>query len=42
MYSYISENNFGPSKQISVLTGYMLKNHLVGNLDDLYTVEMQR
>jgi hypothetical protein len=26
MYSYNSENNFGPSNQIIVTTGYILKN----------------
>jgi hypothetical protein len=28
MYSYISENNFGPSNQIIVLTGYIVKGTL--------------
>jgi len=29
MYSYISENNFGPSNQIIVPTGYKLPTHSI-------------
>jgi len=39
MYSYISENNFGPSNQIIVPTGYILHYKFWGSVQSLVCSE---